>query len=274
MDIERQNKLLLAMLASAEGFRSLAHAAGGVSETVDGVLCWLSRSYVPLFNGAAIISSAQINRDTLDTLFDYFSKRAPQAKHCVLTLDSLTPGALGQMRHYGYTEQEDLPVMWLEMSNLGLGSRPLTANLDIQLVDGPVLLEQFRDVLGRTFFMPREEVDLILSERTLEAGHVKHYVGSVEGLPVATATIVLDGKVAGVWNVGTLPEWERKGIGGAIMRHILFDAQELGYNASMLLASPEGVPLYERLGYVTLDTMRVCVPDLEHESWLRFARPL
>jgi GNAT superfamily N-acetyltransferase len=175
------------------------------------------------------------------------------------------------MRHYGYKEQEDLPVMWLDISDLGPGSRPLAANLEVQLVDGPVKLEQFRDVLGRTFLMPRDEVDLILSDRTLEAGHVKHYVGSVEGLPVATATIVLDGKVAGVWNVGTLPEWERKGIGGAIMRHILLDAQGLGYEASMLLASPEGVPLYERLGYFTLDTMRVCVPDLEHESWLRFA---
>ena len=273
MDLERKDKLLRAMLASAAGFRGLAYAAGGVSETVGGVLCWLSRSRVPLFNGAAITSGAQINQETLDALFYYFRSRVPHTKHSVLTLDDLTPGALRQMLHYGYKEYEDLPVMWLEMHSFSPSERQAPPELSIQTLTDLEMLVHFRDVLRRTFFMPRDEVELVMGDKALEAGNVRHYLGQLDGAPVATATLVLDGDVAGVWNVGTLPEWERKGIGGAMMRHILLDAEGLGYKASMLLASPQGVPLYERLGYSTLDTMRVCVPDLEHESWLRFVVP-
>jgi GNAT superfamily N-acetyltransferase len=272
MDEERKDKLLRAMLASAEGFRGLAYAAGGISESVGGVLCWLSRSRVPLFNGAAILSGAQISQETLDALFHYFQSRVPHTKYSVITLDNLTPGALRQMLHFGYKEYEELPVMWLDMESIRPEERPAPAALSIKRVSDPETLVHFRDVLQRTFFMPRDEVELIMSDRALKAENVRHYLGLLQGTPVATATLVLDGDVAGVWNVGTMPEWERQGIGGAMMRHILLDAEELGYKASMLLASPQGVPLYERLGYFTLDTMRVCVPDLEHENWLRFVR--
>ena len=267
MDVERTERLLRTMLASAEGFQCLAHGAGGVGESVEGVLCWRSQSRVPLFNGAAITSGAQLNSDTLDGLFRYFTTRAPHQKYSVLTLDNLTPGALRQLSHYGYKEYEHFPAMWLELDQLAPPQRSALSTLQISRVEDLQALGQFREVLRQTFKMPRDEVELVLSDKALSVPNSRHYLGAVGGEAVATATLVLDGEVAGVWNVGTLPEWERKGIGGALMRHILSDAADMGYGASMLLASAVGVPFYERLGYVTLDTMRVSVPDLEHESW-------
>jgi predicted acetyltransferase len=90
---------------------------------------------------------------------------------------------------------------------------------------------------------------------------VRHYLGWLDDTPVSTATLVLSGKVAGVWNVGTLAEYRRRGVAAAIMRHILSDARSLGFQSSMLLASNDGLSLYARLGYETLSTVRVFVPS-------------
>jgi predicted acetyltransferase len=100
----------------------------------------------------------------------------------------------------------------------------------------------------------------VLSVRTLQIPHVRHYLGWLGNTPVATASVVLSGKVAGVWNVGTVREYRRRGVASAIMRYILSEARTLGYESSMLLASEDGKPLYEKLGYETLSNVRVFVP--------------
>jgi GNAT superfamily N-acetyltransferase len=262
------DKLALAMLASAEGFESLAYAAGGTAQVVSGVRCWVSQSRVPLFTGAAILSSKQIEAPTLRSLHDFFS-RSPHGTYSMLTLDQLTPGAADRIAEQGYREYEHLPVMWLELGRQAPRLKDAPEGLHVERVENPVGLSLFREVVRRTFYMPREEVELVMSDKALEAPGVRHYLGTVEGVPAATATLVLSGQIAGVWNVGTLPEWERRGIGGAMMTHILADAIHAGYSRSMLLASQQGVPLYDRLGYSHLDTLRVMVPDLEHEAWHR-----
>ncbi|HKP53775.1 MAG TPA: GNAT family N-acetyltransferase [Chloroflexia bacterium] len=256
MDTDLTNKLVALALASVEGFRSLAFAAGGTCEEVGGTICWYSASHVHLFNGAALLSGSQINPDNLDAIDLYFARKG--RPYCLLTLQDLVPSAAMQLAHLGYSEAETLPAMWLSgPPNRWRGS---PEELSISRVSTPGELEAFRSVLSRIFFMPRAEVDLVLGDRTLEAGHVHHYVGKLGEVPVATTTLVLDGTLAGIWNVGTLREHGRRGIGTEMMHHALDDAINLGYGKSMLLASAEGVPLYERLGYYTLSMVKTFVP--------------
>ena len=256
MDADLTDKLMALALASVEGFRSLAFAAGGTCEEVGGTICWYSSSHVHLFNGAALLAGSQINPDNVDAIDLYFSRKG--RPYCLLTLQELVPSAPMQLAHLGYIEAEALPAMWL--SGQPQRWRDSPEDLSISRVATPGDLEAFRSVLSRVFFMPRAEVDLVLGDKTLEADHVYHYVGRLEGNPVATATLVLDGTLAGVWNVGTLREHGRRGIGTEMMHHALADARNLGYGESMLLASAEGVPLYERLGYSTLSTVMTFVP--------------
>ena len=105
------------------------------------------------------------------------------------------------------------------------------------------------------------EVNLVLGEKTLEIPFVRHYLGWLDNIPIGTATLVLTEEVAGVWNVGTLAEYRRRGVAARLMRHMLADARGLGFDRSMLLASNDGQPLYERLGYRTLSNVRVFVPS-------------
>ena len=256
MDEATRDKLMSLALASVEGFRSLAFAAGGTSEDIGGILCWYSSSHVHLFNGAAILSGSQINSDNVDAIDTYFShKRRP---YCLLTVQEIVPSAPSQLAHLGYVEAENLPAMWLSGPPQEVQFPP--EELTISAVETPGELESFRSVLSRVFFMPRSDVDLVLGEKALEASHVRHFLGKLGETPAATATLVLEGTLAGIWNVGTLREHGRRGIGTAMMQYALRDAGDLGYRESMLLASPEGLPLYQRLGYTALGTIKTFVP--------------
>lgn len=256
MDTAMTNKLMSLAMASVEGFRSLAFAAGGTCEQVGGTLCWYSSSQVHLFNGAALLSGSQVNRDNIDAIDHYFVQKG--RPYCLLTLQELVPAAAAQLAHLSYAEAETLPAMWLEGSPRRLRTAP--PELRISRVDTPADLETFKYILSRVFFMPRSEVDLVLGDKALEATHVRHYLGKLGDIPVSTATVVLDGTLAGIWNVGTLREYTRRGIGAEMMHYTLADARNLGYTESMLLASPEGLPLYEHLGYTTLATVNTFVP--------------
>jgi GNAT superfamily N-acetyltransferase len=79
------------------------------------------------------------------------------------------------------------------------------------------------------------------------------YVGYVDGQPVSTAATVVSDHVVGVYNVATLPGHQRRGYGEAIMRHALEKAREAhGLERTILQSTPQGFPIYQRMGYRTV----------------------
>jgi ribosomal protein S18 acetylase RimI-like enzyme len=254
---EYHERLLLLAKSAAAGFRSLSLAAdGGSSEDVGGALCWYSTSYVPVFNGAAILNEALFCYPTIDLIERYFRHRG--RPYSIMTLDALVPRAADMLVPFNYAEYDSMPAMWLEGEPDS--EPPASREIWVRQVDSPVPLSVFRKILSTVFHLSMTEVNLVLGERTLEIEHVKHYLGWLGNTPVGTASLVLSDGVAGVWNVGTLSEYRHRGVAATLMHHILSEARMLGYRDSMLLASNEGQPLYERLGYKTLSHIRVFVP--------------
>jgi ribosomal protein S18 acetylase RimI-like enzyme len=250
-------RMLLLARSAAAGFRSLSLAAdGGSSEDVGGALCWYSNSYVPVFNGAAILDESLFSQPTIGLVERYFRHRAHP--YSIMTLDGLVPRSAEKMARFNYDEYDSMPAMWLE----GEPANSPAASRDVWVrqVDSPVPLSVFRRILSAVFHLSMSEVNLVLGERTLSIKHVRHYLGWMGNTPVGTASLVLFDGVAGVWNVGTLSEYRHRGVAATLMHHILSEARALGYQQSMLLASNDGQPLYERLGYETLSHVRVFVP--------------
>jgi GNAT superfamily N-acetyltransferase len=255
-DTERERLLTLAR-AAAEGFRSLSmSASGGSNENVGGVACWYSASFVPVFNGAAILDPAQINPDTLGAVEQYFKWRG--RPYSLMCLDTLVPHAEGLFARYGYSAYDAMPAMWLDGEPAD--DPPGSPDVEISRITAAGPLATFRAILSEVFRLSQSEVNLVLSEQALSVPHTRHYLGSVGGAAAATASLVLSDGVAGVWNVGTMQAYRHRGVAAAMMRHILAEAQALGYTSSMLLASDEGTPLYRRLGYRALGMVQVFVP--------------
>ncbi len=248
------NRLLSLANAAAEGFRSLAIAVdSGRAEDVGGAVCWHSTSHVPLFNGAGLFYERLFNNYTLAAIDAYFAAR--QRPYSLITLDGLVEDAYERLQRLNCYEVESTPAMWLD----GPPQRwqPASSDLWVSHVQTLTELDSFRSVLSKVFFISQSEACLIMGEKVLDVSYVRHYLAWLNGVPTATASLVLSGDVAGIWNVGTLPEYRRRGIAAGLMHRATADAAALGYPATMLLSSAEGLPLYERLGYKTISTMRM-----------------
>jgi predicted acetyltransferase len=76
-----------------------------------------------------------------------------------------------------------------------------------------------------------------------------HFLGRLDGEPVATASLLPAGGIAGVYDVSTVPEARRRGIGTAMTLATLRAARDLGYQLAFLQPSAMGRPLYERIGF-------------------------
>jgi ribosomal protein S18 acetylase RimI-like enzyme len=79
-----------------------------------------------------------------------------------------------------------------------------------------------------------------------------HYLGYLDGQPVATASSFTADGVAGVYNVGTLESARRRGIGLALTHAALEDARARGTRQAVLHASELGYSIYRQLGFRTI----------------------
>jgi ribosomal protein S18 acetylase RimI-like enzyme len=60
----------------------------------------------------------------------------------------------------------------------------------------------------------------------------------------------LDRKPVGqIWGMATLPEYQSQGYGRHLLGQVLTDLKRYGFQGVGLLASPDGKPLYSKLGF-------------------------
>jgi ribosomal protein S18 acetylase RimI-like enzyme len=80
-----------------------------------------------------------------------------------------------------------------------------------------------------------------------------------DGMAVAGAWSLLHDGDCGIYTVGTLPEWRRRGLAGALTEHILADAHRHGARTATLQSTPMAQRLYESLGFA---------PVGRYEEWI------
>jgi GNAT superfamily N-acetyltransferase len=147
----------------------------------------------------------------------------------------------------------DLPWMTVKLDRLHSDRLP-PANLTIEVVESDPVWAEWIIAEQRGY-----EVDSTLgsSLTTLRTGmgasshHLRfyHYLGRLDGHPVATASLLLSEGIAGIYDVTTVPSARKRGVGTAMMLHILHMAQQQGYHHAWLQPSEMAYPFYERLGF-------------------------
>jgi GNAT superfamily N-acetyltransferase len=148
----------------------------------------------------------------------------------------------GMMRYEG-------PGMAIELNQIKQPAAP--KGLEVERVEGRDRLELFCDIMIRGYPLP----DIIADDwkkmmvRMGVDNSLRHYIGHLDGEPVATSTILLSDGVAGLYMVATLPEARGKGVGSHMTIHPFKEAEREGYRFGILHKTRMGYNVYRKLGF-------------------------
>lgn len=236
------------------------HAFGEEFERLDGVetyrgedVQWcLTDVAFPLFNA---VFDIHFTAEAADRSIAAILARARQRGVSVLwwTGPSSTPPDLGErLIAAGLRSGGAAPGMAMRLDALG-DPPPVPPNVAIERVTDERALLDWCRVATEGFEMP-DSAEAPLYELSVTAAlaphpSIHHYLGRLEGRPVACSSLYYGGGAAGVYNVATLPAARRKGLGRALTFAPLMDARRAGYDLAVLQASEMGAPLYREMGF-------------------------
>jgi GNAT superfamily N-acetyltransferase len=211
------------------------------------LLWWMTDSPWDSFN---MLFRAKLTPETVNATIETVIARA-RARHVSLawwTGPATRPATLGlTLESYGFT-QEELVGMAVDLQALP-EARPVSG-LVIERVSHAETLRQWGHVYALGFDMPSEAAESWLAGMDFAAQHfLRHYLGSIDGVPVAISSLCLAAGVAGIYSVATLPHFRQRGIGAAMTLAPLREAQTQGYRTGILQASAQAFTVYARLGF-------------------------
>lgn len=152
----------------------------------------------------------------------------------------------GIFERHGLRHSVDLPGMVAE--SIRPPEHPLP-RIDVRRVTPGPVRDAFCSIGSLCFHVPLPWFDEVFSETGVWENFAS-YVGYVDGEPVSTAAVIEGAGVLGVYNVATVPGFQRHGYGEAVMRHAVADRQRaLGIARVILQSTPAGYRLYERMGF-------------------------
>ncbi len=130
-----------------------------------------------------------------------------------------------------------------------VATTPASPSLELRRVEDAAALRTFNDVCAEAFGLERQVLAVLDDPRMLELAGFGFHLGLIDGRAVGTAmTCCIDGVVL-IFNVATLPSHRRRGIGEAMTWCAVNHGIEVGCDLAFLQASPDGLPLYERMGF-------------------------
>lgn len=140
------------------------------------------------------------------------------------------------------------------------GEPPSVPGLVVRAVRDVPTLRVFNDTMTAGFGGPWALPEILQDRALLDIPGMTHYLGLVDGVPVATAMRFSSHGVAGVYNVSTVPAYRGRGIGAAITWRAALDGRVEGCIAAALQASEMGLPVYRRMGFRPVMTYHVWLP--------------
>jgi ribosomal protein S18 acetylase RimI-like enzyme len=217
--------------------------------------CWTISDFpYPLFNS---VTRARISDAGADPAITARIEACRQRGVPMLwwTGPSTTPGDLGDRLLARGFLNEPAFGMAASLARSHRGAQPEPA-ITIEPVADRRVLDEWSAVLCTSFGAPPAFGDAFAAMAEAigldRESPFRHYLARVDGRPAGTCSLFLGAGVAGIYDVSTLPELRRRGIGAAVTRLAMADARAAGVRMAILHASSLGLGTYRSLGFETI----------------------
>lgn len=245
--------LVEAIEANVFDFFTQLRDGPGVVVHNDPELLWLiSDIAYPLFNSAL---RPRFAPDGVEAGIEAMIARYRSANVPALwwTGPTTTPVDLGaRLTAHGFIGSGESPGMAADLRQLNVDI-PLPTGFTIEKVTDTETLRMWSRPFAVAFELPEFVIDPLI-ELYDPAGFgagmpLDNYVGWLNGEPVAASSVYYGAGVAGIYNVATVPEARRQGIGALMTLAPLVEARHAGYRAGILHSSEMGANVYRQLGF-------------------------
>ena len=199
------------------------------------------------FNMALIDTGAE-GDEVLGEFVDQLTKAGLSA---VFMMSSACAVRLGSVaKNKGLVEVGTAPMMVLVVS----GALPQKPGYTVQRVSDEKGLGDVADLVSAAFALDRDWVGrTFCSAALLPAQAVSFFLASKDGEPYSAVTTTASGADVGIWSMATAPNHLRQGAGRAALLAAIEHHRGLGATTFYLIATPSGKPLYDSLGFKTVD---------------------
>ncbi|MDB5081037.1 MAG: N-acetyltransferase [Chloroflexi bacterium] len=163
------------------------------------------------------------------------------------------PAALGKaLTAHGLSHENDEPGMALDLLNMNEPEQS-PANFTVEPVLDRATLQEWAAVWLEDVPDPvAEHCREVLFALGISPGRPwRYYLGRVKGKPVATIQLFYAAGVVSAQHVATLRKAQGAGFGTALTVQALREAREQGYRVAVLTATPQGIPMYRKIGFRT-----------------------
>jgi GNAT superfamily N-acetyltransferase len=202
--------------------------------------------------------SADFNMAFMDTgadgeevLADFVDRLTKAGVPAVFMVSSAAAERLGSIaKKKGLEEVGAAPLMVLTVGD----AIPQKSGYTVQRVVDEKALTDVADLTAAAFALDREWVGrTFCSAALLPARAISFFLASKDGEPYSAVTTTASGADVGIWSMATSPNHLRQGAGRAALLAAIEHHRSLGATTFYLIATPSGKPLYDSLGFKTVD---------------------
>ncbi|HZZ69804.1 MAG TPA: GNAT family N-acetyltransferase [Phenylobacterium sp.] len=162
----------------------------------------------------------------------------------------------------GLTAVGTAPLMVLRAGTVVRQGRPCRITRAL----GPELVRVAGDLVSAGFEAPRDVVARCMDVGITETAGVETYIAWDDDEPMSVVSVTPTGNTVGVSAMATPPEHQRKGMGRALLTHVIEDYRSRGAQRFHLTATEAGLPLYSSVGFETIAELSVWVLEHTHPA--------
>jgi GNAT superfamily N-acetyltransferase len=201
-----------------------------------------------------VISGARLDEKDVDARIDralaWFADRGMPVSWWIGPHDR--PRDLGEYlaRHGLVRIEAGIPGMATDLNRLPDETPP--PDLGVERVDSPQAFRDACEVIAAGFGAPMEVAEAMARFAETAIGEdvaQRVFLVRAGGRAVGTALGVAEGPILGIFNVATVPDARRRGVGRAVTLATLRDGAARGCRLAVLQSTEMGHAVYERLGF-------------------------